>query len=348
MKKSILVLIITVLLVFSGCGISNPNQDESKINTNTTVPATTEFKAIEKINHYVLNTDVQKCASSKVKKIYKKLVDAVYKRQEKIYLSKSYDDNLYALIILRSNPAYFVVKETSFFNNHQSIKMYYKYKKPEHDDILNFMDEEYLNILNEIIMPEANELDKVLAVYRYFSSRIEYDYDWLDGLNTTDEKYLYPDISVYEALKTNKGVCHSYSYLCHYAYQQLGINSFCVTGDMLDGSGEHMWLLVEIYGKYYHIDPAWDRGEDEQVGLRYFGLTDEERANDLTIDYYIEIDTNFGEVSCTDTAFSEFHGSDEFGNPDIMDFVFDTKGRMLVTKSHGKDVWFNTDTLKFE
>ena len=114
MKKSILVLIITVLLVFSGCGISNPNQDESKINTNTTVPATTEFKAIEKINHYVINTDAQKCASNKVKKIYKKLVDAVYKRQEKIYLSKSYDDNLYALIILEAIPLILLLKKVLF------------------------------------------------------------------------------------------------------------------------------------------------------------------------------------------------------------------------------------------
>lgn len=344
MKKTILAFILTVLLVFSGCEINNPTQNESEPNKTTQINTTvsTQFKAIEKINHYVLNTDVEKCASEQVKKIYKKLIDAIYQRKEKIYLSKSYDDNLYALSILKDNPAYFVVKDTSFFNNHQSVKIYYNYKKSEHDKILNFIDEEYLNILNEIIMPDFNELDKVLAVYHYFSSRIEYDYDWLDGFNTSDEKYLYPDITVYEALKTNKGVCHSYSYLCHYAYQQLGINSFCVTGDMLDGSGGHMWLLVEIYGKYYHIDPTWDRGIDEEVGLEYFGMTDKERGKDLTINYNIEIDTNFGDISCTDTAFSGFHGSE------ILDFDFDINGKMIVTKSNGKNMYFNTKTLQFQ
>ncbi|MGN0172938.1 MAG: transglutaminase-like domain-containing protein [Acutalibacteraceae bacterium] len=347
MKK--IIAVILVMLVFL-CGCSTSENERIIKNDNSTAKSvikesTTEedYRIIEKINHYVMDTDVEKCAADSVKEIYKTLVDAIYQRKEKVYLSKSYDDNLYALSILKSNPAYFVVKNTSFFDNHKSVKIEYNYKKSKHNEILNYIDNEYLDILNEIIKPNFNELDKVLAVYRYFSSRIEYDYDWLDGFNMSDEKYLYPDIAVYEALKNNKGVCHSYAYLCHYAFQQLGIKSFCVTGDMKNSDEGHMWLLVEIYGKYYHIDPTWDRGIDEQVGLEYFGMTDKERAKDLTLSYNnIDIDMDFGEISCTDTAFSGFH------NSDILDFNFDVKGKMIVTKTNGKDVYFNTSTLKFE
>ena len=50
---------------------------------------------------------------------------------------------------------------------------------------------------------------------------------------------------------------------------------------------------------------------------------------------------NFGDISCTDTAFSGFHGSE------FLDFDFDINGKMIVTKSNGKNMYFNTKRFSF-
>lgn len=341
MKKLIAILFVFSFLL---CGCTQDNKTNDKKATvkaeNSKITTTAPFKAVEKINHYVLNTDVEKCASDEVKETYKRFVDAIYSCEKNVYLSDSYDDNLYALVIAKSNPAYFVVKDTKFSSDKKSVTVKYKYKPKKQKEVLNYIDNEYLTILNDIIKKDYNDLDKILAVYHYFSSRIEYDYDWLDGLNMSDNKYLYPDIAVYQALKSNKGVCHSYAYLCHYAFQQLGIKSFCVTGDMKNSDEGHMWLLVEIDGKYYHIDPTWDRNQDGTVSLRCFGLTDKERAEDIEITYNIEIDENFGKIHCKDNKFKFLRDVDRFD--------FDKNGKIKVTLTSGEEKILNTKTISFE
>lgn len=341
MKKLIAILVIFLLLLCS-CNSDNKTNDKNKtIQTkNSIITTKAPFKAIEKINHYVLNTDVEKCASDHVKETYNKFIDAIYSCEKNVYLSDSYDDNLYALVIAKSNPAYFVVKDTSFSSDKKSVTIKYKYKPKKQKEILDYIDNEYLSILNSIIKEDYNDLDKILAVYHYFSNRIEYDYDWLEGLNMSDDKYLYPDIAVYQALKNNKGVCHSYAYLCHYAFQQLGIKSFCVTGDMKNSDDGHMWLLVEIDGKYYHIDPTWDRNDDGTVSLRYFGLTDKERGKDIDFNFNTEIDENFGKIHCKDNKFKILR--------DVDHFDFDKNGKIKVTPASGETKILNTKTISFE
>ena len=65
----------------------------------------------------------------------------------------------------------------------------------------SFIEDTFIKIINDNIYTEMNELEKVLAIYKYFSGNIKYNYDWLYGLNMSDNKFLYPDIEIYEALK---------------------------------------------------------------------------------------------------------------------------------------------------
>ena len=63
--------------------------------------------------------------------------------------------------------------------------------------------------------------------------------------NLTENNTVQP--TSYEALKTNKGVCHTYTYLCEFTLQQLRIECLRFSGDMTDKKDEgHMWLVVRI------------------------------------------------------------------------------------------------------
>jgi hypothetical protein len=301
-------------------------------------PPAPKVPILTEIDHYTLDPDDAAHASEEQKAWYRRLVDGVLAREESVTLSDSYDENLYCWGLLMSNPIYFVVEKVDFSSDHKTLLFTYAYSAEEQTEMISFIDKQYLTILNEIIPDDANDLEKVLRVYEYFSSHIEYNYEWLAGLQLAPEDFLYPDIQIYEALSTNFGVCHSYTYLCEFAFALLGIDSFGITGYDTNADGYHMWLLVKIDDHFYYLDPTWDRNQDGTVGLRYFGMTTERRTDTGLVDFdNFEAfhEPEYGSVPADDDRFSvlwdtysfEFGPShtlilyDEMGNTQIYDLV---------------------------
>lgn len=284
-------------------------QDESQLQSEDPVQEETQAQesepAIAEINHYVVKADVRACMDEEMLSCYRKAVDAVFERKEKVRLTDSWDNNLIIMTALQNSPYAFALDDFALTDDHKSMYVKYGYSAAEQEEMYAFIDNEYLSILNEIIRKDMGELEKVLAVYHYFAGRISYNYDWLEGFDLSDEKYLYPDIEIYEALKTNRGVCHSYSYLCEFALQQLGVECLRVTGTMTDSEDGHMWLIVRIDGKYYHCDPTWD-SDGEQVSLRYFGMTDDECRARGVEGFENSYDQMYGEITCDDSRFSKW------------------------------------------
>ena len=234
---------------------------------------------------------------------YRTAMDALAAHAPEVALTDDYDDNLFVLGLLQSNPYAFILADETFINRHTGLRLDYAFSEEKCAEILAFIDREYLTLLSETVTAEMTELEKVLAIHKYFAERIEYDYEWLAESEAAEDKWLFPDIAVYDALRTNKGVCHSYTYLCQFAFQQLGIDCVRAVADMRDGDSSHMWPLVWIGGKTYHIDPTWDR-TDAGASLRYFGLTDAENLErGLADNWTIGIDMGL-DVACTDTRFS--------------------------------------------
>ena len=77
--------------------------------------------------------------------------------------------------------------------------------------------------------------------------------------------------TAYGALVNGDAVCEGYTRAMQLLLYEFGINSTPVTGHA--GLQPHMWNLVELGGKWYHLDVTWN---DDVVGYRheYFNLTD--------------------------------------------------------------------------
>jgi hypothetical protein len=274
-----------------------------------------EAPVIERIDPYVVKADARAYLSESEIALYGKLVDAVFARKARVTLSKDYDANLRVVGALKGNPYNFFVKTLKFTGDHTAVKLRYAYTARRQREMRAFMEEQYLRLLSEIIRPGMNELEKTLAVYGYFARRIEYDYDWLEALDLSNERFLYPEIEIYQALKTNRGVCHTYTYLCEFALQQLGVECLRFTGRMADRDEWHMWLVVRIDGSYYHCDPTWDRGGD-CAGLNYFGMTDQERRDSGVVNFETCYDLAYEEIRCDSDAFAAFRGVLDFSFPE--------------------------------
>jgi len=99
------------------------------------------------------------------------------------------------------------------------------------------------------ITDDMTELEKVLTVHDYMVMHYEYDYSYSNYLITImTDKY---------------GVCQSYSLAFKYVMDKLGIECTYVSSDEMN----HMWNLVMVNGKWYHIDLTWDdMGEQTHYG----------------------------------------------------------------------------------
>lgn len=107
--------------------------------------------------------------------------------------------------------------------------------------------------------------------------KLKYVHDWIVNntvyLNTGN----YYDTEADGPLIYGNAICEGYSKAFMYFAQSMGFECVCAIGNA--GGVDHMWNMVKLNGKWYHVDVTWDdpiRSDGKQV-LRY--------------DYFLKSDT---------------------------------------------------------
>lgn len=116
-------------------------------------------------------------------------------------------------------------------------------------------------IIRENVTDPADKLGAALELYRYVASSITYVEDH--------------SISTYQCLLSGQGLCKNYSELYELLLNQLGILCYPAV------SASHAWLMVQLDGEWYHMDPTFENSATGGKGLRYFGMTDAERLTSV-------------------------------------------------------------------
>lgn len=130
------------------------------------------------------------------------------------------------------------------------------------------------NVLNEALrQPEGYE--QLLFIHDWIVNNTEYRRNGPDYISEADGAIVY-----------GLALCEGYSKAFMYLAQALGYNCVCIVGR---GNGEsHMWNMVELDGKWYHVDVTWDdpTTSDGSNALRhdYFLVSDKT----IDEDHYIE------------------------------------------------------------
>lgn len=103
-----------------------------------------------------------------------------------------------------------------------------------------------------------SDVEKALILHDRLAVLCAYDYANLeDGLLTSSTHTSY---NMYGALVKQAAVCQGYSEAYSYLLTQVGIDNYLCSSDALN----HVWNIVTIDGKDYHVDvthddPVWDR-----------------------------------------------------------------------------------------
>lgn len=143
------------------------------------------------------------------------------------------------------------------------------------------------------ITDETGDFEAALQVYINMAKEMDYDSIALDRQKKQRSADTgKPDElrNLYGALVQKKSVCAGYAIAYQYLLQKLGIEAITVTGDCIEG-GPHAWNIINMEGKYYHVDVTWGDGSNTdpdknrvEPSFGYFGLTDQDIMLSRTID----------------------------------------------------------------
>ncbi len=132
--------------------------------------------------------------------------------------------------------------------------------------------------VNKLINEEDDSYSKLLALHRFVVDNYQYDTNKDSPIHDT-----------YELIINKKGVCSAYTGLFHKLIIQAGFNARIIINnayatDKNGTSSSHAWNLVELGGKYYHIDVTWDDPVTpfniNSPNLKYFLKSDAFMEND--------------------------------------------------------------------
>ncbi len=129
------------------------------------------------------------------------------------------------------------------------------------------------------------QLDKILSGVKSSMTDFEvevYIHNYLVNNCKYDTTYKAENAhNMYGALVNGVAVCEGYAYAFQHLCRLAGIQSIVVKGELKTDSKteSHAWNMVELEGKYYHIDvtsddPVMNGGTKQVLEFTYFNLTD--------------------------------------------------------------------------
>ena len=155
--------------------------------------------------------------------------------------------------------------------------------------------------LNDVVSDMLNNLPAVAAdddfltekaLHGQLLDRCSYETETATG---DDPISRYPSaFTAYGALVEGRAVCEGYARAMQLLLHRAGIEATLVSGTD-EKQVAHMWNLVTIDGRNYHLDPTWNDSGDRPTHS-YFNLTTEEILRTHTID-----SDNIGVDTCTAT-----------------------------------------------
>ncbi len=192
--------------------------------------------------------------------------------------------------ILDRNPEYFYVDldNSSFAMDDLGFveEMYFSYKGTK-DEIAK-QREKLQTKTDEILShigKDYSTLDKVIYLHDYITSHNEYD---INGVYEDVENIDFHSFDAYGCLVNNLSVCQGMSDAFYLLCTKLEIEVYmCNSYDMC-----HAWNVVNIDGKYYHLDITWD-DDPSKVGLNFDGENFLDVVGVVSHDYFLKSDDEF-------------------------------------------------------
>ena len=132
--------------------------------------------------------------------------------------------------------------------------------------------------------------EKLLYIYEYLQDHVTYDENEFSVCNQTGKSGNLMSHYAYGVLIHHTGVCDGISSAYALIAQAMGLDCTVISGKSTvrtDTGLDHAWNIVEIGGRFYHLDATWDVCHKVSIGdycYEYFCLWDAAILRDHTWD----------------------------------------------------------------
>lgn len=227
----------------------------------------------EEVKEYSSSAFYYNGLSEKCKKAYNLIMQDIFSFPTKILvptLSNNELDELYEAILYDCPELFFL--KGSCQTGSEGMKNYfypeYEMDMEEYQQKLSELQKSEYEIINNI--PSDDEFEIELYLHDALIKRCDYS----DEVNSASS-------SPYGCLVEGYASCEGYAKEMKRLLDACSIECILATGEVFDKSTGshvgHMWDIVKIGGKYYHLDPTWDdnNNDNSRLSYSYFNNNDE-------------------------------------------------------------------------
>ena len=163
-------------------------------------------------------------------------------------------------------------------NNYYVVNNYLNGEEiPENKQEASSIAEALKKMIDKNIDEDMTDYEKELAIHDWLVKKIDYDEN-IDASST--------DNGSYGAMVNKKTMCRGYAEAMKLISECCGLKTQIIVGNAIDQNGEnvsHAWNLVNVNGKWYHLDVTHDDpiGDDgKNIHYFYFNLNDNDIRKD--------------------------------------------------------------------
>lgn len=133
------------------------------------------------------------------------------------------------------------------------------------------------SVIDTIVKDGMTNYEKEIAIHNWLVNEIEYD-ESIDAKTT--------DNGSYGAMVSKKTMCRGYAESMKLIAECTGLETELIVGNATDEKGNdvgHAWNLVNLDGKWYHLDATYDDPVDDNfdnIHYYYFNLNDTDMLKD--------------------------------------------------------------------
>jgi hypothetical protein len=265
MKKIVIItLVIGLMIALTIMGLTYFYKDEIYIYYRDNVKKVQENITIDK-NEYYNENDYSyfKNTDNFVAENKEELINIIYtiansgSKSFDFYCSSSYENCINDVISISNDKDTLAYIDNFVHPLNQFSKINILYNKYNEitvnitrtytDDEINYINNEVDRIIKDKIKENMSDKEKIKVIHNYIIDNNKYATDKIrnDNPNATYSKASY-------MLQNHYGICSSYSDLMSVFLYRFNINNIRIS------SKTHIWNLVYLDNKWYHLDLTWD------------------------------------------------------------------------------------------
>jgi len=311
MKKIFIIIITFVIISLPYILINHSTNKESNKNENIQNSIDNKTNQVNppiafsyEFNPHVISKEYVTLYGKEIEEVFYSFCDAVLNGESKFKCDSKEQFHIVLSIARVCLPiaSQYVDKDKIYVENGIGYISY----KIDRDELLmnvNKFKEKVTNIISSSVPYKEDDFIIAMELLTAVANKDEFDEN---GLSLDNALKWQP----YRAIMDNEGICQEIAGEYIYYLLQVGINATTCSGLSKDKEFAHEWVVIELEGEHYHIDPTFTI--DHKNSLAFFCLDDmmRERYGDFDMENLSYADSSKINYKIQNEKFKELWGAE--------------------------------------